>query len=269
MPFTISHAAAILPFTRFLRRWRVLSALLIGAMVPDFGYLMPWRLPRIETHSASALLSFCLPLGLATYWIFQRLIKAPLREVLPDGAYAASLPFAPLADMRSPRQWLVAYCGVIVGAVTHLIWDGFTHEGARGVRMLPGLDEWFVDFAGHELQGPRFLEDLSSVLGLIVVAWFVWRFLRTPAAVGGLQSDCPPRRLRSPERRSWRVAYGATAFAVGAADLVLIRWFYPRASGIGAYVGMAAIASLRGLGVAVLGVSLCLAIRLHVHRSVD
>ncbi len=184
MPFTISHPAAVLPFARLLGRWRVLSALVIGSMVPDFGYLMPWRLPRFETHSAAALLSFSLPIGLAAYWVFQRLLKTPLREVLPDGAYSASLPFAPIAEIGSPRQWIIASGGVLIGAVTHLVWDAFTHEGARGVRMLPGLDEWFVDVAGHELAGPRFLEDISSVVGLIVVGWVLWRFLRTRAPLG-------------------------------------------------------------------------------------
>ena len=32
-------------------------------MVPDFGFLMPWRPARIETHSAVALLTFCLPVA--------------------------------------------------------------------------------------------------------------------------------------------------------------------------------------------------------------
>jgi uncharacterized protein DUF4184 len=253
MPFTISHAAAVLPFARFLGRWRVLSALVIGSMVPDFGYLLPWRLPRLETHSAAALLSFSLPVGLAAYWIFQRLLKTPLREILPDGPYSASLPFAPIAEIGSARQWLIASCGVLIGAVTHLVWDGFTHEGARGVRMLPGLDEWFVDVAGHEIGGTRFLEDFSSVAGLIVVVWVLWRFLRTHAP-----PDAPPRRLQRSQRRFWSAAYALTAAAVGIGDFLLMRWVYGHPLGFLGYLGFAAIASLRGLGIAVLGVSLCL-----------
>ena len=257
MPFTISHPAAVLPFTRLLGRWRVLSALVIGSMAPDFGYLMPWRLPRLETHSAAALMSFSLPIGLAAYWVFQRLLKTPLREVLPDGAYSASLPFAPIAEIGSPRQWIIASCGVLIGAVTHLIWDGFTHEGARGVRMLPGLDEWFVDVAGHELAGPRFLEDMSSVVGLIVVGWVSWRFLRRRAPLEDL-----PRRLSASQRHFWRASYVFTAIAVGLGDLALMRWVYGRPLGIVTLLGLAAIASLRAIGVAVLGVSLCLDFRL-------
>ena len=63
------------------------SAVVIGSMVPDFGYLMPIRLARFETHSLLALATFCLPVGTASYWIFQRLMKTPLVSVLPDQVY--------------------------------------------------------------------------------------------------------------------------------------------------------------------------------------
>ena len=65
MPFTISHAAVVLPFSRLLARWRLLSAVVIGAMVPDFGLFLPWHMPRFETHSAVGLFTFCVPVGMA------------------------------------------------------------------------------------------------------------------------------------------------------------------------------------------------------------
>ncbi len=140
MPFTISHAAVVLPFSRPLARWRLLSAAVIGAMVPDFGLFFPWRMHRFETHSSLALFTFCLPVGLVTYWIFQYLIKPPILEAMPDGVYARWQPYASPANMASIRQWIWAACGVVAGAVTHLVWDAFTHENARGVRMIPWLE---------------------------------------------------------------------------------------------------------------------------------
>jgi len=67
MPFTISHAAAVLPFARPLARWRLLSAAIIGSMVPDFAWVTPWHPPRVDTHSALGLLTYCLPVGMATF----------------------------------------------------------------------------------------------------------------------------------------------------------------------------------------------------------
>src|SRR5450755_884723 len=122
MPFTISHAAVVLPLSRILARWRLLSAVVIGAMVPDFGLFFPWRVYRFETHSAIALLTFCVPVGLASYWVFQYFIKTPVLEVLPEGAYARWRPFSSPANFASLRQWVLAAGGVLAGALTHLAW---------------------------------------------------------------------------------------------------------------------------------------------------
>jgi len=74
MPYTVSHAAVVLPFSRLLARWQLLSAAVIGATVPDFRVFLPWRMGHVETHSAMSLLIFCLPVGVITYWLFQGLV---------------------------------------------------------------------------------------------------------------------------------------------------------------------------------------------------
>ncbi len=158
-----------MPFSRLLARLGLLSAVVVGSMVPDFGYLMPIRPPRFETHSVIALATFCLPVGLLSYWIFQRVMKTPLLSVLPDQAYMRWRPYSAPAAIGSPRQWLLAACGVLAGAVVHLAWDAFTHEEARGVRMLPGLADPVLEVNGHLLTGARLLQDLSSLLGLLLV----------------------------------------------------------------------------------------------------
>lgn len=261
MPFTISHAAAVLPFSRPLARWRLLSATVIGSMAPDFGFLMPWRPPRVETHSAMALLAFCLPAGLLTFWVFQKFIKTALMEVIPDATYSRWRNFALPADITSLRQWVLAVCGILVGAITHLVWDAFTHEGARGVRMIPALDDPYVDFAGHHLFGTRLLQDVSSLVGLAVVLVIVVYGLRP-----GRGGEVPVRRLRRAERYGWILGY--TVMAVLLASLSFYRTWHGTASvhSLAVTVGYYAIAALRGFAASVLVVSLALAIRLRANR---
>ena len=69
-------------------------------------------MPRVETHSLAALLTFCLPVGLITYWVFQLVIKSPILEVLPDGPHARWRPFAAEADFRSCGNgfWRASAC---------------------------------------------------------------------------------------------------------------------------------------------------------------
>jgi Domain of unknown function (DUF4184) len=241
MPFTLSHPATVLPFARLLARRRLLSAVVIGSMVPDFGWFLPWRLARFETHSADALLTFCLPAGLATYWVFQWFIKWPLIELLPPGAYARWRELSAPADVSSIRQWVLAACGVLLGAVTHLVWDAFTHEGGRGVRMFPGLKDPMVEVGGHRLVGVHLLEDVNSVVGLLVVITILAYGLRP----GRPEDAAARRRLKRSERWGWIAAYLIAAGALSSA-LFLGRHHALTGMPIMGRLSSAAIAMLRG-----------------------
>jgi hypothetical protein len=256
MPFTISHTAVVLPFTRWLSRWQLLSAASIGAMVPDFRIFF-LGMPRVETHSIAALFTFCVPVGLITYWVFQRLIKTPLLEVLPDGPYARWRPFAAEANIRSLRQWLLAGGGILAGAVTHLIWDGFTHDGGRGVRMFPVLDDTIVDIGSRHLPAVYVMQDLGSLIGLVAVLAMMCYGLRR-----GREAAVPNRLVASRERHVWILIYLVAAVSVSAGLYIWVRLGQPPTHSIVVRVSGMAIASLRGLAAALVTVSLALDVRL-------
>ena len=256
MPFTISHTAVVLPFTRLLARWQLLSAAVIGAMVPDFRIFFP-GMPRVDTHSATALLTFCLPIGLVTYWAFQLLIKAPMIEVLPDGPYARWQPFAARAQIRSWRQWLRAAGGILAGALSHLIWDGFTHDGGRGVRMFPVLDDSIIDLGSRHLPAIYVLQDLGSLIGLAAVFLMVCYGLRR-----GAQAAVANRLVGSRERLAWLSTYALAAVALAAGSYIWANHGEPPTHSIMVHASGVAVASLRGLAAALLIVSLLLDLRL-------
>ena len=256
MPFTISHTAVVLPFARWLARWQLLSAAIIGAMVPDFRIFFP-GMPRVETHSLVALFTFCLPVGLITYWVFQRLMKSPILEVLPDGPYARWRPFAAEANIRSLRQWLLAGVGVLAGAVTHLVWDGFTHDGGRGVRMFPVLDDSLIDIGSRHIPAMYVLQDLGSLIGLAAVLAMLCYGLRR-----GSEVPMPNRLVPSRERRVWWLIYALAAGTFMAAFYVWVRLGQPPTHSIVMRASWSAVASLRGLAAALFCVSLALDLRL-------
>jgi hypothetical protein len=256
MPFTISHAAVVLPFFRFLARWRLLSAVVIGAMVPDFGLFFPWRIHRFETHSSLALVTFCVPVGLASYWIFEYLIKTPILEVLPEGAYARWRPYASPAAFTRVRQWILAACGVLAGAATHLALDAFTHEKARGVRLIPWLEDP-VDIGSHHMGGVRLLQDGSSLIGLAVVAGFVLYGLRR-----GREQPAGMRPLTPAERRTWVLIYVAAALMFSVAWWLWARPGEPAGHSLTLLANHIAVAAMRGLAAALLFTSFALDWRL-------
>jgi Domain of unknown function (DUF4184) len=258
MPFTLAHPAAVLPLGRQLARWRLLSAALIGSMAPDFGWFLPWRPARFETHSANALLTFCLPLGLAAYWLFQRVIRRSVLELLPSGAHLRWQGSSEPADYRSLKQWLLAACGVLGGAITHLIWDAFTHEGARGLRLFPGLEDSAVEINGHRLAGPRLLQDANSLIGMMIVAAIVLYSLRPERAA----ANWPRRRLGRAERAMWIGVFALTAAA--SSSLFFILGHHVLLPRVVVPISGAAIGVLRGLAAAVLLVAIAVNIRLHL-----
>jgi Domain of unknown function (DUF4184) len=260
MPFTISHTAIVLPFSRLLARWQLLSAATIGAMVPDFRIFFP-GMSRAETHSAVALFTFCLPMGLLTYWVFQRWIKTPILEVLPDGPYARWRPFAAEANVRSWRQWLLAGGGVLAGALTHLIWDGFTHDGGRGVRMFPALDDSLLDIGSRHVPTIYVLQDLGSLVGLAAVLAMMCYGLRR-----GREAVVPNRRIQSRERFKWMLSYALTAVMFTIAFFIWVKLRQSPTHSIFMRVSWWAVASLRGLAAALLSVSLLLDLRLRARR---
>ncbi len=210
MPFTISHIAAVLPGQRPLRRMGLMSAAMVGSMVPDFGLLSPWPLSRAQTHGTLALLTFCLPTGLIAWALFQTLVKPAWSAVFPDSWRLRLLAEHPKLRLSEWRVWLGAALAILAGALTHLVWDGFTHEGGRGVRLLPLLDDSAPVIAGRVLPLYRWLQHGSSVIGLGVVIWAAWRWTRTADSAGGgapSPSGALSAGLSRAERRAWLAAY--------------------------------------------------------------
>src|ERR1700686_3075010 len=222
MPFTVSHIAAVLPAHRPLTRAQVFTAAVIGSMVPDFGLLVPGFMARWQTHSLPGLFTFCLPVGLAAYWLTLLLIGPAMSEVLPDGAYLRLRAAHPAASITQLSAWLRAAAALLLGAITHLIWDAFTHENARGVRMFPLLTDFGPEMAGHPLHLYRWLQYGSSIVGLALVAIALVLWLRHAPA----PAEAPRRRIGLHERVVWLGAYVLPS-------LLIMAWGFTRPGGRG------------------------------------
>ncbi len=257
MPFTVSHVAAVVPAHRPLSRERVFSAAVIGSMVPDFGLLLPGGLARWQTHSLRALISFCLPVGLVAYALTHLLIKPAVLEVLPDGAYER-LRRTPSPAWGRPRVWLAVVLALLFGALTHLVWDGFTHENARGVRLFPQLLDYGPQMAGRQLRLYIWAQYGSSVVGLAVVAAALCVWLRHAPA----PRPRPVRRLALHERASWILLYivPASVAVVWFALRPLLAMHVPLFSGDA--LGLIAVTAMRAAALSLLLVSVLLWVRL-------
>lgn len=185
MPFTVSHVAAVLPVVGRSRRLPT-AALVIGSMTPDY----PWFLTRGRTaglsHSLLGLVTVDLAVGLLAVVLWRRLAQAPVRDLLPR-AVGERLPQPPgLAGRDLP--WVAL--AVVLGALTHIVWDAFTHWGRWGFELVPWLQQRHWGVAGSV-----WAQDVSSVLGLLVVLAFgLHRLVVATPDGSGLRSTSAQRR---------------------------------------------------------------------------
>ena len=170
MPNPIAHPAASIPFAK---AGMVFSALVIGSISPDFGYLFPLPTPYFM-YNAAGLILFDVPVGFVLLFLFHTLVKWPLLSLLPDNLqsrlykHAQGFSFAPL------KHFGLILLSLLTGSLTHIIWDSFTHEYGWIV-------EQFAFFSFHINGTPLYsiLQYLSSIIGIIVLLFWFIKWLHT------------------------------------------------------------------------------------------
>ncbi|WP_213816545.1 DUF4184 family protein [Glaciihabitans sp. dw_435] len=176
MPFTPSHIAAILPFARTRL---VPAGLVAGSVAPDLFYYIPVRMPRDLSHSLLGVVTVDLAFGVVAVVLWQVIFRRPVVDFLPLWARArlASLPWT---GLRAPREtWVMTavllVASIIVGTLTHLLWDTFTHPGWP-VDAVP----WLRAQAGPLLVH-KWIQHASSVAGIVILVVWAVRWVRATA----------------------------------------------------------------------------------------
>jgi hypothetical protein len=136
LPFTLSHTAAAIPLAR---RGLVFSALVVGSMSPDFSYFVFQTTAFRFSHTLPGIFFFCVPISLALLWLFHSLLKYPLLSLLPEAHCKRLIPVAQGFRFGPLPHFAVLAFSIALGALTHLVWDAFTHEGEWGTMYLAFL----------------------------------------------------------------------------------------------------------------------------------
>lgn len=196
MPLTFAHPAAAIPLRRVIGRAGVLSALVIGSVVPDLRYFVPLPVSRDETHSLLGLLWFCLPVGMASYAAFHLALKQPLCALLPTAWQERLAPLVTPAALPAAPWWAVAV-SIVAGAATHLAWDLFTHASDAVLAFVPILDVHLFTLSGYRVNVHNALFHASTLLGVALIARWTSRWLRQAPPVRRFPRSRVPRMLRT------------------------------------------------------------------------
>ncbi|MEU6316366.1 DUF4184 family protein [Streptomyces sp. NPDC047009] len=183
MPFTLSHAAAVLPAVRGDGSGRgrlVPSVLVAGSFAPDLTYYAASAVSGVMrfgevTHSFAGVFTVdvLIAWALVGAWLA---LREPLVALLPrarQGRVAALVRCGTPRQEVSFRAVLWWYVSAALGALTHVVWDAFTHHDRWGVRLFPVLGR---QVAGAPLYW--YLQYGSSAVAAVVIAVFVVVALR-------------------------------------------------------------------------------------------
>lgn len=204
MPWTFAHPAAVLPLKRLCPRWLSFPALVIGAMMPDLSYYIPGTDFSAYAHTLAGSLLICLPCGLLILGVLYAL-RVPLVHLLPQPHRQLMMRFANLRVTGTPELAVTLALSIVLGALTHITWDAFTHGHSVLVERLDWLRAPLIEYRRYAMPVYQALQHLSTVFGVIVLMWAYGRSLRGVGAV----VDTSGNRWR--ERTLWCIA--ALAFA--------------------------------------------------------
>ena len=246
MPLTFAHPAAVLPLPRLLRNWSVPSALVIGSMTPDFAFFLPLGVTRLQSHSLWGIFWFCLPIGLASYLTFHLLLKHPLLSLLPE--WISRRLTSLVGTARLPNvPWLAVTVSLILGTLTHLAWDSFTHPGAPGVEAIPLLRAEVFVIDTYHAYVYKLLQYFSSGFGLLILGVYSFLWLRkAPPGPSPVVPMTNAARIRS------LALILAIPFISGLATTVFHFPIPFSVRGVENLLGMGAVSVFSSLGIALL-----------------
>ncbi len=189
MPWTVSHAAAVLPFRRWCPARLSFGALVIGSMSPDLGYYL--GLPGIArfAHTVPGLVAVDLPAGLVLIGVLG-LLRELLAVLLPQPHRDLLRDALDPADAGSGwRRAAVLSASVVLGAATHAIWDSVTHAGSPPVTRIELLQLELFRIGSWQVQAYSLLQHASTLFGIVVLAIAYRSRLKSGAAARARPRD--------------------------------------------------------------------------------
>ena len=184
----MAHPAIVLPLRR---AGLVFSALIVGSLTPDLPYFV-FASEFHWAHSWLGVFLFCLPVALAALWLFHAVLKRPLVALAPEAMRRRIAP-ADLEFRFGPARrfaWIVV--SLLIGVISHVLWDGFTHDHGYFVKhwaLLNGPVETYRVMPMYKA-----LQQGFSALGVAVLAVVTaWWWYRKPIVSEPVGPEMTPR----------------------------------------------------------------------------
>jgi hypothetical protein len=190
MPFTVSHAAAVLPFRRLPLIW---SAFIVGSMAPDFPYIIGSTEYRSLGHQWPGLVLFTIPASLLALWLFHNVVKRPIVSLMPGGVQERLRGHIGNFNFGSGTRFVAILGSIVCGIATHIVWDSFTHSYTWAWERFAWLQGWKRVPVFGLIPTYSLLQYSSTLLGMLALAVWVGLWYRSSTPQLELQTRAQPK----------------------------------------------------------------------------
>jgi hypothetical protein len=169
MPFTFSHPAIVLPLIKFGQKRFSATALVAGSMAPDFEYFINMEMKQVHGHTISGMFYYDLPIAIGLCFLFHFFVRDALIRYFPVPLRPELMRFYDFPwTIRFMKYWYVILYSALIGVMSHLFWDSFTHAGRFFVELIPFLQNRSM-FMGEMMYHHDIAQIVCSVIGGIII----------------------------------------------------------------------------------------------------
>ena len=164
MPFTPAHAVVSLPFVRRMRAFSILG-LVLGSMAPDFEYFLMMQPTSMGGHTILGFFILNVPICILTAILYLNVLEDGLIQLLPSFIAKKWPRFGRNIQTYAIAEWISFVYWALVGMLTHVGWDAFTHSSGIAVANLPILTAQ-IKFGIYEIPVYKMLQHGGTLFGL-------------------------------------------------------------------------------------------------------
>jgi membrane-bound metal-dependent hydrolase YbcI (DUF457 family) len=217
MPFTIAHSVTSKPLHRVSGGRLLLPGLAVGAMAPDFEYLVHLSATRTIGHTIPGLFVLCLPSALVVLFMWHRLVGPVLATLLRPGTGGLTNGWADRMRFGPPAHFAWLCASIVIGSFSHITWDAFTHQGGVVVNLWSGFSH---PIGPGALPVYRWLQYGCSLFGMAVLGVWAHRAAQRSPRPGGAAEGHGSERVRESVPALSRTRRAVAAAVVGGLLLV-------------------------------------------------
>lgn len=172
MPFTFAHPSIVLPLKS---KYFNFSGLILGSMAPDLIYFVLFNPSSNLGHTFWGFLLFNLPMCFLLNYLFYKYIQELFICTLPNFISDKYMYMIKNKNILSNKRDIIIFVySCLIGMITHVLWDAFTHNTGFFVQNIAFLRNSIVLF-NFNIPIYKIFQHGSTIIGFFIIFVYIYK----------------------------------------------------------------------------------------------